>query len=54
MSQVLELTYFWVYECTEKIVMRECDIAAWSTVMDWFSFCREVCGKILERERIVN
>ena len=23
MSQVLELTYFWVYECTEKLVMRE-------------------------------
>ena len=50
MSQVLELTYFWVYECTEKLVMRECDIATWGTVVDWFSFCREVCGQILERE----
>ena len=48
MSQVLELTYFWVYECTEKLVMRECNIATWSTVVDWFSFCREVCGEILE------
>ena len=36
---MLELTYFWVYECTEKQVMRECDIATWSTVVDWFSFC---------------
>ena len=36
MSQVLELTYFWVYECTEKLVMRECDIATWSTVVDCF------------------
>ena len=50
MSQVLELTYFWVYECTEKLVMRECDIATWSTVVDWFSFCREVCGEILEKD----
>ena len=50
MSKVLELTYFWVYECTKKLVMRECDIATWSTVVDWFSFCREVCGEILERE----
>ena len=30
--------------------MRECDIATRSTVVDWFSFCREVCGEILERE----
>ena len=50
MSQVLELTYFWVYECTEKLVMRECDIATWSTVVDLFSFCREVCGEILEKD----
>ena len=50
MSQVLELTYFWVYECTEKLVMRECNIATWSTVVDWFSFCRKVCGEILEKD----
>ena len=29
--------------------MRECNIATWSTVVDWFSVCREVCEKILER-----
>ena len=50
MSQVLELTYFWVYECTKNLVMRESDIATWSTVVDCFSFCRKVCGKILEQE----
>ena len=48
-SQVLLLTYFWVYECNQKYVMHECAIAP-HTVVYWFYFCREVCAIILEEE----
>ena len=48
-SQVLLLTYFWVYECNQKYVMHECAIAQ-HTIVDCFYFCREVCATILEEE----
>ena len=41
-TTLVELLYWWTTEAMQKVVMRELDIAA-QTIVDWFSFIREVC-----------
>ena len=49
-SQVIELTYFWVYKHTETFAMKECNISSWRSAQEWYGFCRTVCMCVLEKE----
>ena len=50
LTQILKLTYYWVYRCGEQFVKRELSIASNSTIVDWYNFAREVCVTILEKD----
>ena len=48
--QIVKLTYYWVYKCTEQFVQRELRISSNSTIVDWYNFAREVCVAVLEKD----
>ena len=43
LKQVLKVTYFWACDFTNKQCSQECGVSE-KTVVDWFNFCRELCG----------
>ena len=46
LGEVLQLTYYWVHEHTQKMVKHEMKLAP-NTICNWFNFCREVCDIVL-------
>ena len=48
--QIVKLTYYWVYKCTEQFVHRELRISSNSTIVDWYNFAREDCVAVLEKD----
>ncbi len=51
-DQIVKLTYLWVHKCSEEFTMRECGIVGEHTIVDWYSFCREVCVEVLQGESV--
>uniref|UniRef100_A0A1X7TVC8 ISXO2-like transposase domain-containing protein n=1 Tax=Amphimedon queenslandica TaxID=400682 RepID=A0A1X7TVC8_AMPQE len=49
-SQIIKLTYFWVYKETETLAMRESNVSSWRSAQEWYSFCITVCTCTLEKE----
>lgn len=50
LAQALKVTYYWVIKTRQETVARELRIGSEHTLVDWFNFCREVCGEILEND----
>lgn len=49
LCEILYLTYYWIEEYPQDIVLRELDTTR-TTVVDWYSSCREVCYGIMNKE----
>ena len=43
-EQILELTYLWTEDLSQKTIMKWVDISSKSTIVDWCNFCRELCA----------
>ena len=43
LEEILKLTYWWCRDVQQETMRFEADVSG-STVVDWDSFCREVCG----------
>ena len=54
LKQIVKLTYYWVYKLPQSFVEEELRIGSCTTLVDWFSFAREVCLQIAisDNERI--
>ena len=50
LSQIVLLSYFWIYDYPQEIVRHEIDIGSSHTTVDWYNFCREICEKIVEKD----
>ena len=50
--QIIKLTYYWVYKCSEQFVKRELLLSSNTTIVDWFNFAREVCVVLLEKDSV--
>ena len=50
LSQIIKLTYYWVYRYPAEIVQHELKLGSDHTTTDWFNFAREVCSEILEND----
>ncbi|KAE8739811.1 hypothetical protein FOCC_FOCC014679 [Frankliniella occidentalis] len=48
LRKIVLITYMWAERFSQAQVMRECSISS-KTVVDWFSFCREVCTTLMLR-----
>jgi hypothetical protein len=48
-SQILKLTYYWVYKLPNHFVKFQLDIGSDHTLVDWYNFAREVCTEIIQR-----
>jgi transposase-like protein len=46
LEELVLLTYFWVEEYAQINVKKELEMSP-NTILDWYSFCREVCMEIL-------
>ncbi len=42
LSELMELIYFWSCGLMQTQIQHECGFAS-HTIVDWFSFCREIC-----------
>jgi hypothetical protein len=49
LEQILCITYFWIYKVDQEFVKHELSISN-QTIVDWYSYCREVCASILEKD----
>ena len=49
LEKILQVTYFWARDYSNKQCSFECGVSE-KTVVDWFSFCRELCVDILNSE----
>ncbi|KAK3907578.1 Transcriptional repressor NrdR [Frankliniella fusca] len=49
LRKIILIIYMSVYKFFQDHIMRDVDISK-KTVVDWFSFCREVCVKIMIRQ----
>jgi len=47
-DKILKLTYMWVWKLPEYYVKIQLKIGSEETMVDWYSFCREVCLCSLE------
>lgn len=45
-SEILMITYLWVKKTTNEQIVDELNVSE-PTVIDWKSFCREICVEIL-------
>ena len=43
--QILKLTYFWVYKYHQELVIHELKLGSDHTIVDWYTFAREVCDE---------
>ena len=46
LKQIVKLTYYWVYKLPQSFVEEELRIGSCTTLVDWYSFAREVCLQI--------
>ncbi|XP_069670541.1 uncharacterized protein [Periplaneta americana] len=53
LQSIMCLTFMWVWRQRMDYVRAEVDVSA-TTIVDWFSFCREVCGKFVDRKRKIG
>ena len=44
-SKIIQLTFSWIMQLGSVRAMYHCSIGSEHTVTDWYSFCREVCGR---------
>ncbi|KAK3911890.1 Wilms tumor protein 1-interacting protein-like protein [Frankliniella fusca] len=49
LRKIILIMYLWVYKFFQDHIMRDVEISK-KTVVDWFSFCREVCVKIVIKQ----
>uniref|UniRef100_A0A224XVK7 Putative transposase-like protein n=1 Tax=Panstrongylus lignarius TaxID=156445 RepID=A0A224XVK7_9HEMI len=49
MIDILLLTYYWYHRCQNKFIIEDMNVSS-RTVVDWKSFCREVCMDICVKE----
>ncbi|KAK3932709.1 putative transposase-like protein [Frankliniella fusca] len=49
LRKIMLITYMRVYKFSQEHIMREADISN-KIVVDWFSFCREVCVEIMLKQ----
>ncbi|KAK3917375.1 Succinate dehydrogenase assembly factor 2, mitochondrial [Frankliniella fusca] len=49
LRKIILIIYMWVYKFFQDHIMRDVDTSK-KTVVDWISFCREVCVKIMIRQ----
>ena len=53
LKKILKLTYYWAARATTSVAIRETSVhegeqTSSKTVVDWFTFCREVCLRAVE------
>ena len=44
-KEIISLTYFWTTRLSQDLTRKELSLSE-HTVVDWFTFCREVCFEI--------
>lgn len=53
LSQIIKLTYYWVYKLPAEFVTRELKIGSEHTLVDWYMFARDVCMNIVQADNEV-
>ncbi|XP_033646441.1 uncharacterized protein LOC117305688 [Asterias rubens] len=55
LKKIIELTYYWAARATTSVAIKETSVyegesTSYKTVVDWFTFCREVCLRVVEEK----